>query len=659
MSRETFRKVSTTIVRGAPTGLKVWSGLLEDHKNLTNHQIVVVGSRQFTKGKIKVQIMPDTRRISNSVDTGRVIDLTGRDSAFVNFTGVIRGLHLKVLEVPDLGETISIVVSSFSRNRIRSWGGSGKAANTDHDFVSSTLFEDLPSNTPSLSRNVENHRNLIYHQISLHSEQTIAAGEYRVRFIPDDDQPLETSCDTGKTLVFNNSTSAMAQFGAVMRGIHLQPITPGTAGTTITGTLSSSVERFDEVMYQYIGNSPALSGHIGDYNNPHQTNWDNLLNKPSSFPPDVHFHFLGDWQPLLYGPYKTVFDRPFTMQSNKTTADRAAPQPVAGLLTTFGNSLTQAEFINGDEVEFTNGDPVDFGEEEWIEGSNSSQVWAGHNYTFEDDGMIQQVRIWVPEVGDTITHRVVVIISPAASIPRYEVYYPDGLVVGQWNTVELPDIMVRRGDNVRVFIDATNQTSVTTSTGNWLYEGASVDPPPVTYWNHTGHTVIRIQDATVGTGLQVELASIVDMEVELASLVVMDVDILLITTLLGIETNCILRFQDQLDSSKYIEYRIMRGPVDMGNYVELHVSVSDVGEHGPTVGANTELLVTAPVLGAIKYVRSPDNWLINQPGFATIAGYLAHDGVDQVISANDAHGVELVFQKHYWSSDWDIVHMPT
>jgi hypothetical protein len=658
MAREGFRKVSTTILRGAPTGLKVWSGLLEDHKNLTNHQIVIVGSREFTKGRIEVRIMPDTRRASNSVTTGRIIDLTGKDSAFVNFTGVIRGLHLKVLDVPDLGATISVVVSSFSRNRIRSWSNS-PAANTDHDYVSSTLFEDHDSAMLSVSRDVENHRNLIYHQLSLHCEQPIAAGEYKVRFIPDDHRPLERSCDTGKRLIFTDTTSAMVQFGAVMRGIHLEPVVVASAGTTLTCTLSSSVERFDEVIHQYIGNSPQSDDHINDLDNPHQTSWDNLLNKPTSFPPDLHGHFMGDWEPQIYYPFKMVRDGSFLMQANVETADRPAPLPVGVSLTTFSASLTQAQFTNGDEVEFTNGDPVEFGSEEWLEDSDVSQVWAGHDYQFEDDGLIQQVRIWVPEIGSTITHRVVVIISPEVSVPRYEVYYPSGLIAGQWNVVELPDIMVRRGDNVRVFIDATNRVSETISTGNWLYEGASVDAPAATSWSHAGHTILKIHDQPFGVAFQVELASIVDMEVELASLVVMDVDISLVASLLAVEPKCILRFQDASDVAKYIEYKVMRGPVDMVTYVELHVTVSDVGEHGPTVGADTELFITVPVLGAVKYVRSPDNWLANQPGFVTIGGFLAYDGAEQVVSADDAHGVELVFQKHYWSSDWDIVHMPT
>ena len=664
-----FRKVSTTVLRSVRSDYGDWAGRLRSHTNLTNHQIVIVASGVLDQGLYAVEILPDTENVSNAVDTGKTISLEGKDSAIVTFSGVIAGLKLRAIERGTPGFTISVVISSYARNRRRRRGHRSDA-NPDSDYVSSTLFTDKASNLNNLSRNTENHRNLIYHQLTLHAEDVVESGEYRVRFIPDDDQPLETSVDTGKTLVFNDNKSAFAQFGGVLRGIHLQPVTVASSGTTLTGTLSSSVERFDEIIYQYIGTAPELGDHVSNFNNPHQTSWDNLLNKPLLFPPDEHTHywyqindrvanFRGDWEAGIYVADELVWDRPYTMQANKQTADRAAPQPVGSDLGTLGQSLFTAQYQNNDYAEFQAGDAVEFLLEEWTTATNTSQVWSGHDYVFEDDGLIRTVQIWVPEVGATIEHRVVVMVNPSAGIPRYEVYYPSNLIVGAWNEIELPDIMVRRGDTVRIYIDVSNETTATASYGNWLFEGATTENPSPQSWNHMGQAVLRVHEGTSDTGFDVELTSTVKMEAELGSVVEIDIEIAWLSGLIALDPSAILRFQDVADTGKYLEYRVVRGPIDQGDYVELHVSVHDVGESGPTIGANTELLVTVPTLGAVKYVRSPDNWLVQQPVFASVTSYLAYNGVEQVISDNDAHGIEMAFLKHYWSDDWDIVHAPT
>lgn len=653
MPKEGFRKVSTTILRNVNSDHDGWSGALEGHKNLTNHQIAVVCSGVLSTGIFGIEIFPDTENVTNSVDVGKVIDLRGKDSSYVTFSGILRGLRLRMDERADAGLTMSIIVSSYARHRPRWPQHDGRLV--DYDYVSSTLFREKNSDLGEISRNVENHRNLVFHQVTLHADDDLSAGEYRVRFMPDDDQPLETSVDTGKTLVFSDSDSAFVQFGAILRGIHLEPITVADSGSKITGVLSSSVERFDEITYDYIGTHPTLGSHITDFNNPHQTSWDNLLNKP-----DHVLSWKGDWKPIHYDALSLVFDRPFLMAAKTDTCDRAAPQLVNGLLNPFDISLLQAQFQNLDNVEFQNGDPVEFAVEEWDESSDASVVFSGHKYTFTTAGQISLVKVWIPEIGAAITYRLAIIIDPDGTDPRYEIYDIASPVAGAWNDVSIPNLMAQVGDVVLIYLTAIATASETTSFALLTFEGANCSTyPAVGEWNHQANTLLRVSKYSSSTPFKVELGAVVDMEVELATgTVVMEIDVDIAALLATLTADTLIRFADDATPGNYVEYRIMDDPVDNSSWVGIVGTVVGVGGAGPTPGAVTSIMVTVPTVASVKYVFSADNWLGNQPAYVTVEGYLAYDGVEQVISSDNAYGVEIDFQKALWSSDWDIVHMP-
>lgn len=283
MAEQGFRKHSTVLFNGDNGyAARKWSGFLRDHTNLTNHQLCIMTSEVVESCSYAVHVIPDSDQATHSVDTGLRLDLSGKDSAIVTFTGVIRGLRLVADEVLDASIAVSAVLSSFSRTRRQDTRGDALGR---YDYISSELSKaSLVTGFSSLSKETPNHNNMAYHQLFLMADQ-ILDDTYALRIIPDAD--INLSVDVGKTIDFAGTDSAMVYFGGIFRGIRLVNTTefPST-NVPLKIILSSSVERFDEVVYEYIGDPPTsadLADHINNFSNPHQTSWDNLFNKPVRF----------------------------------------------------------------------------------------------------------------------------------------------------------------------------------------------------------------------------------------------------------------------------------------------------------------------------------------------------------------------------------------
>jgi len=356
-----LRKHSTTLFNGVLSGAqRNWAGLLPDHKNLTNHQVCLVANDTPTAGVYSVRIIPDADGVNTAVDTGLILDLTDKNSAYVNFTGVIRGLQLISIESIDPVDTsISAVISSFSRNR-RSWDGD-RVADQRLDYVSSQLL-DGQSGFSSRSKLLQNHTNMVYHQVSMVADSAID-DQYAVRFIPESESALEATVDTGHVLDFSDTQSALVRFGGVITGVEIEKISGTSSGVPVEAVISSSVERFDEVVYDYIGVSPDLSDHITDYNNPHQTSWNNLLDKPDladGYPTTPELIPAGEsvsvvlnhqyivWESLkvegsidITGRLVVLHDRPETRLREPDFTYNV------------GGELTQIDYFDGEQKEFT------------------------------------------------------------------------------------------------------------------------------------------------------------------------------------------------------------------------------------------------------------------------------------------------------------------
>jgi hypothetical protein len=111
--------------------------------------------------------------------------------------------------------------------------------------------------------------------------------------------------------------------------------------------------------------------------------------------------------------------------------------------------------------------------------------------------------------------------------------------------------------------------------------------------------------------------------------------------------------------TKFFLYLVTTAPTEDDVHVAFGVTLIDAGGGGPVFGLDTDMLATVVQSGNTEYVESPGLWpFINQPYYGTVTGYLAFDGVDQVIDPENGYGVDILFQHLYLSPDWDIVHAP-
>jgi len=253
--KEYIRRVSTLLFTGKASDFGAFSRVLLAHRNLVNHQITISSSGVLAAGVYALRIVPEEDdTLESSVDTGEILDIAGNDSAIAIFSGVLRGIHLEVLTPLSGGETISVVLSSYTKVAPQP---------TDLDsrtYLSTQILDSVPSDHGSFSALPLQHRDMFYHQLSLACSGVLAAGIYNVRIIPDVEEVLESSVAIGKELDIAGVNSALVQFTGVLKGIHLEATTPLSAGQAISVVLSSSTERYDGVIADAIAASP--SGHV-------------------------------------------------------------------------------------------------------------------------------------------------------------------------------------------------------------------------------------------------------------------------------------------------------------------------------------------------------------------------------------------------------------
>jgi hypothetical protein len=172
---------------------------------------MIVSSGTLAAGKYKVRFIPeDDNALESSVDTGEVLDITAKNSAFATFVGVIKGIHLEVDTPLSGGETISAVITSYT-----------KVYPDDISYISTLILDSAASDTGAFTATPIQHAGMLYHQLALTSSGTLAAGAYSIRIIPDVDEVLEASVDIGVTLDVTGGNSAYGQFSGVAKGLHL------------------------------------------------------------------------------------------------------------------------------------------------------------------------------------------------------------------------------------------------------------------------------------------------------------------------------------------------------------------------------------------------------------------------------------------------------
>jgi hypothetical protein len=308
----------------------------------------------------------------------------------------------------------------------------------------------------------------------------------------------------------------------------------------------------------------------------------------------------------IYPMGSIVLDGDWTMVANQPTVTKPAPVP------------------DGTPT-FSLGDTPPF-----VEGSDLSVVYSGHEYTFLEGGWVKQLRVWVSELSATTNYRFVVTdITDPNNI--YDLVQEEPvLVADEWTPVRFAQKIVRAGDVWLVKLDALNSGADTVVAGGWRCDGVANNGAPGTQgWNRrSANDLIRIDKTDLDS---------TDRATELS----------------GMGPNTNVQFALTEDPNFNITFRIDSDPFDGGTYFEYTATLLSIGPSGiPVAGQTTTMTADVPIAQLTKYVEVVGS--VPTPTWATVEGFLAYDGVDQGGSGN-SYGVDLEFDGATINPEWDIM----
>jgi hypothetical protein len=332
-------------------------------------------------------------------------------------------------------------------------------------------------------------------------------------------------------------------------------------------------------------------------------------NELGAFAPEFRMNWRGFWGQQEYQKHDVVLDIPYTMIANKVTTDRAAPQPI-------GNPTYQYPDIPA-----------------WQPFSNASVVYTGHKYVFTETVEVRALRVWIPEIGENISYRIVLIADPNGANPVYRVAENPTLRAGEWTVVGVNTELILAGQEWLIYIDSVNSGSESTWAYNWNKATSSnTATPPDGNWNtNVQQSLLRINwlDAeAIPVSHQQELQVV---------------------------PNTIFEISEVGQPEKLEHYRVNGAYTEGTNWTEYNVTLIRQENGGVGVGSASQVRAVQPVADPTEFVYLPDQWLGNQPVWGTIESFLAYDGIDQGVSPNIGYGIDLSVQQLNISDDWDVV----
>jgi hypothetical protein len=312
---------------------------------------------------------------------------------------------------------------------------------------------------------------------------------------------------------------------------------------------------------------------------------------------------------------------------------------VQGKLYPAGSVVRDGGFLMGALVPtFDKAGPVPTDEPTWglpdVPGfstqNNLSVVYSGHEYTFTESGIVEGLRVWVPELTGTTNYRIVIVdITDPNDLSAVDIPEPI-LDVNAWTQIAYSEKLVGAGTKWLVFIDALNSGGDSLVTGGWTYNGTSgLTPIPSTggWARNNTNEEIRISKTDLDS---------TDRSTELS----------------GMIPGTTVAFVQTTDTNKSYTYRIDGEPTDNGTDFTFPVVLLSLGPLGGVeVGAVSTMTATVPIPQATQYSEVAGN---PAPSWATVLPYLAYNGIDQG-AANVSFGVDLQFEPATISEDWYIM----
>lgn len=314
----------------------------------------------------------------------------------------------------------------------------------------------------------------------------------------------------------------------------------------------------------------------------------------------------GAWTPGTYELNDMVEDAGWLMIANKQTQDKAAPVPEAQKQTTLPD--VNPPFVTND---------------------NPTVISSGHTYTLLEDGIIEAVRVWVPEVLGYV-HRLVVYDLRDPANPKVILSQElEDLSPNLWNVISIQSVLLSAGAQFSIQVISDASTTATTFDGSWIFEGSvSTSPlPGFCSFNRAGSR-FRVHNTDFNS---------VDRQAELVL----------------VEDGATIELVNPANPGVEFATYLVTGRSDQGDFQRYDIVPLSVG--APiTDGATIELTFTLPDATTTDYVRIDNNW-VTQPSFVNVVGFLEFGGQPQIGEANTAFGVDFIFREYVTSPDWDFM----
>jgi len=264
-------------------------------------------------------------------------------------------------------------------------------------------------------------------------------------------------------------------------------------------------------------------------------------------------------------------------------------------------------------------------------------VWAGHEYTLTQPGWINGFSVWIPELTDDTSYRILILDTTDPANPKVVAINEPVLVENTWTLIGVDPAPFGVGTVLTVILDALNSGSSTVITGGWARGDNSNtlgNDPGLNQWGtNNAESTLRISYTDLDS---------VDRTTELQSIV----------------AGSTIQFVDAADATQVMFWTVGAPGVDEGG---THISFDILDFDGtgiggePPVGAVTTMTADVPTPSPTKYEIIADYWLANEPSWATVIGKRRLGGTDDLTADNDAHGVRLNFQIATVSDDWDLL----
>lgn len=318
--------------------------------------------------------------------------------------------------------------------------------------------------------------------------------------------------------------------------------------------------------------------------------------------------WAGDWADGTYEAGLQVRDGEWLMIANKTTTDRAAPQPAGD---------TEYALVDSPS---------------WTINNNTDVTVTGARYTVVTAGIITDVRVWLPVVLAT-THYRVDFVNVTTGVTDVGTPFL-GTILGAagWQAVRVKSPFMLAGTQFEVRLVALETSATTNFTFDWVYIGSSnqENDPGLGNCETRQSSRVRVNDEDDGG---TDRSSSLD----------------------TVEFGTILRITQDDDATKFVEYEVLSVD-DNGAYFTYHVGgVEAEGSGGiPDTLALCNVKFTIPVASATDYVQLTSHWPANAPAWSPgIQGIENLSGTD--VLNNNAYGVDVSFQEHDISPDWDFM----